>query len=41
MLGWAQCGFKKKCAGTRYAILVFLYPMGFVGHVVQSGVSPA
>jgi hypothetical protein len=23
MLGWAQCGFNKKCAGIHYAELVF------------------
>jgi hypothetical protein len=27
MLGWVQCGFYKKCTGTRYAALVFLHMM--------------
>jgi hypothetical protein len=28
--------FNKKHAGTHYAELVFLHPVGFVGHVVHS-----
>jgi hypothetical protein len=39
VLGWDWCGFHKKCAGTRYAELVFLHPMGTVGHVVHSSLS--
>jgi hypothetical protein len=36
MLGWDQCGFHKKHIGPRYIELVFLHPVGYVGHVVHS-----
>jgi hypothetical protein len=39
MLGWAPCGIHKKYAGTDYAKLVFLHPVGYVGPVVHCGVS--
>jgi hypothetical protein len=38
-LVWARCGFRKKCAGTRYAEVLFLHPVGFASHVVHSGAS--
>jgi hypothetical protein len=38
MLKWAWFSFQKKRTGTRYAELVFLHSMGFVGHIVHSGV---
>jgi hypothetical protein len=41
MLGWAPCGFPKKCARTCYVEVVFLHSMGSVGDVVQSGASEA
>jgi hypothetical protein len=39
MLGWEQYVFYKKRARTCYAKLVFLHPVGSVGHVVHSGAS--
>jgi hypothetical protein len=35
MLGWAQYGFHKNHARTRYAELVFFNPMESAGHVVH------
>jgi hypothetical protein len=39
MLGWDQYGFDKKCIGTRYAELSFLYPVGSGSHAVHFGAS--
>jgi hypothetical protein len=38
-LGWAWCSFHKKRTKTRYAELVYLYPVGSTGQVVHSDVS--
>jgi hypothetical protein len=39
MLGWAHNIFHKKRPGTRYAKLVFLHPLEFASHIVDSGAS--
>jgi hypothetical protein len=36
ILGWDRYEFDKKRAGTRYAKLVSLHPVGSTGHVVHS-----
>jgi hypothetical protein len=41
MIGWAWCWSHKKHIGTQYIELVFLHHVGYVGHVVRSGVSGA
>jgi hypothetical protein len=41
MLGWGRYRFDKKHARTHYIELVFLYPVGFAGHVMHSGASGA
>jgi hypothetical protein len=41
MLGWYQYGFDKRHVRTCYTKLVFLHPMGSVGHVVHSDVPKA
>jgi hypothetical protein len=38
---WDRHSYDKKHAGTRYAKLVFLYPMGSVGHLLHSVASEA
>jgi hypothetical protein len=38
-LGWYWYRFTKKCAGTRYAKLVFSHPVGSMAHVVHFGAS--
>jgi hypothetical protein len=39
MLGWAHCGFYKKCAGTHYTELVFLHQVESAGHILHSTTS--
>jgi hypothetical protein len=39
LLGWDRYNFHKKRARRSYAELVFLRPVGYVGHVVHSGAS--
>jgi hypothetical protein len=39
MVEWDRYRFNKKRVGTRYAELVFLHPVGSVGHVVHTGAS--
>jgi hypothetical protein len=34
---WPQCFFQKNCSLTRHTKLVFLHPVGSVGHIVHSG----
>jgi hypothetical protein len=39
MLGWYRYKFHKKRTETHYAKLVFLHPVGSIGHVVHFGES--
>jgi hypothetical protein len=41
MLGWTRCGFYKKRAGTHYAELAFLHPVGSTSHMVHFSASRA
>jgi hypothetical protein len=41
VLGWDQYGLHKKHAETHYDELVFLYLVGYAGHVVHSDASGA
>jgi hypothetical protein len=41
MLGWGRYRFNKKRIGTCYAKLVFLLPLGYVGHIVHFDASEA
>jgi hypothetical protein len=40
IIGWARCGFHKKCR-TRYTEIVFLHSVEYVSHVVHSDASGA
>jgi hypothetical protein len=40
IIGWARCGFHKKCR-THYTELVFLHSLEYVSHVVHSDASGA
>jgi hypothetical protein len=37
MLGWYRYRFNKKCIGTGYTRLVYLFPLGSMAHIVHSG----
>jgi hypothetical protein len=39
MLRWDRFGFHKNHVGTRYDELVFLHPVGFASHIVDSRAS--
>jgi hypothetical protein len=39
MLMWAWCSSHKKCVWAHYAKLLFLHPVGSVGHVVHFAAS--
>jgi hypothetical protein len=41
MLWWDRYRFDNMRTGTHYAELIFLHPVGSVGHIVQSGASKA
>jgi hypothetical protein len=41
ILAWDWLGFDKNSTETRYAELVFLHPVGSVGHVVHYDASDA
>jgi hypothetical protein len=39
MLGWDWYRFHKKCVRTLYAEIMFLHPVGSMGHVLHSDAS--